>query len=345
MSQIAVLLWLGLASARPALEPDLSRFATHRDLTFRPPRERPPSPFEPYDPALVQRLERDLEHARIAATSLEETRALEELHKVSGALRAHPELPQCAWLMAEALALEIEIRSRQGTDTTDLERQRRLLEGARATRYSAEASASPTELATEPRPIESLKLTGLADRDRIEWNGGELPTRSPTVGVGVHHVRVLRAGRAVWAGWVSVTPGHRAVALPAPPLEACSQDDFEGVRFEANGIAASGVRCALWVAAREAGAGVELALCRGSACERPVRWPPVRRQPARRLAPASGPEQGSTWPYFVVGGTLAAAVTGLVLWQVGAFEDDEETRARWVFGGVNPTGVRVAGTF
>jgi hypothetical protein len=338
MSQAQVFLWLGTASARLLLGTEIHTWADVHARTLRAPSAPALAEVRPYDPLLVQSIERDLEHARISASSLDEARAFGVLASVQATLHAHPELPQAAWFYAEALAVEIELKRARGDSDaviSALALRRRALEGDRARRVS-EAPLEEVQTALETQPI---ALVGAAPQDEVEWNG-LASDRGLEVAAGEHHIRVLRGGRLVWAEWVTVSPGLRSLALAVPAIASCSEDDFLGVHFGPRGVQGTdNVRCPAWVAAREGPDGLLLSECQGAHCGAVENW---STQDAAAAAQAStrkpASEKRSYAPHVIVASVLSATVAGILLWQLDAFGSTERTTSPWVFGGVKSAG-------
>jgi hypothetical protein len=290
-----------------------------------------PSAYSPYDGALVGELEAELEAARTAAASLDEPRALELLSRFETRLRAHPELPQSAWLLALRLRLGADIAGRTDEKRAAAERERALvLEGPRALEFGAapHEQRGAAEL--------TVRIEGLDPRDELELDGRTLASRQPQLARGEHHVRVLRGGRLLFAGWVTLGEQASALVLRVPPIEPCSSDDFDGYRVEAGrALAAPGTRCARWVLAAPARRGLRLADCFGDRCGPFVTY--VADAPRSALAPQPDrPRPSRALAGAALVGAAVLAGTGIVLWQSGAFEGDEPARSRWVYGGVSP---------
>lgn len=324
-----VLLWLGTQAARPALDADLDAWAAARWLRLAEPAADAPA-LPGHDDELVGRIEALLEQARIASGSLDDRTARERLAEVERELRAHPELPQAAWLLAEALELGARTEVRAGTTLgRELARRARVLEGPRSETFGAPAKDAPLELT----PV-SVVVRGLRRSDRLEWDGAASGGRLDTVS-GEHHARVVRRERVIWAGWVTVGAGARELTLPLAPAPACSLDDLAGTRIRAGRVAApSGVRCEHWAVAREApGGGVEVATCHGSSCGPLLGW--KRRYGAVYEGPPQPPPGPGfpVWATYALVGAGAVALGSVALWQSGAFDDPEPGRTRWVFYG------------
>ncbi len=336
MSQ-AVFLVLSLLGEPSAAEREVMAIYEHsRHIRLvRPEPPRPagvPATYPAYDSALVGELEGDLDRARTAAVSLDETRARDLLESVERRLRQHPELPQAAWLMAERLR---QSAARAGAAADAAARdlvQAIILEGARGAEFGENALS-----ATLPK-AESVTIEGLDVRDRLELDGEVQSERQLSLLPGEHHVRVVRGERIAFASWVRVGAGARAVDLKLPAVAPCSSDDLAGVTLEAGQAkAAAGTRCARWVVASRAAGGLNLADCFGARCS-PFVYYRAERQPAPLAFPAQ-PERERPSRVLVdvaLASTAAILLAGAIVWQAGAFDDEPEARSEWVYGGVSP---------
>ncbi len=281
-------------------------------------------------PAVVAEVESLLEKARNAAGALEQSVALSALQRADGLLREHPELPQSAWLMAEAWQLEGDVESAPAAlgAATALRQRAAALEGQRATPFSDRAAevAAATSEATA-----LVRITGLEPGDRLEWDGRE--SLSPvSTRAGEHHARVLRNGRLLWAGWSVVSESETELRVPVPEIVACSPDDIAAGRFAAGrAVAAPHARCESYVLARtHVAGGIEAAVCEREICGQVVVWPEASRSPAHSASKR-------IWPYAVALSAGALAVTGLVLWRAGVFDrPDAATTTVWVLNPQTP---------
>jgi hypothetical protein len=325
MSQTAVLVWLSASASfgafggglgtLPTFNADLAGFAHSHLLRLEAPRENAPAfRASAYAPDVVAEVERLLEEARNETASLEQNRALAALQRAEQGLREHPELPQSAWLMAEVLQLSADVEDTEGDGAEAalaLRQRAAVLEGPRAAPFSDRAPGSGLE-APHAAP---LSVLGLEASDHLEWDGSE-PISPLTAAAGEHHARVLRNGRLLWAGWITVGAQAAELRLPVPETVACSTDDLAGGRFEAgHALPAAHARCESYVLARaRAGGGIEAALCERTRCGSVVIW----EHASGTVVHAE--TKRSAWPYALAAGAGALVITGLVLWRSGAFD-------------------------
>ena len=316
---------------------DLSDFGAARGLSLVPVPETRPSGLQANDAAMVDALEGELEQARTALSALEEASAGARLKKVHGLLLAHPHLPQAAFLMGECLALEAQAaRELDPSRAAALDARRIALEGPRALAFGEAASAARTT------PALALPVAGLAATDQLELDGVALADAlQVSVAPGLHHARVWRDGRPIFAVFSEVTPDQQTLSLGVPPRVPCSAEDLEFVpRWPSAERAAlpAGITCARWAQVRDDQGSVAIALCERNHCGAFVHW---QRRTAAPFAPISADRAGfPSWAGFAIAGASAVVASGLLIWQSGALTRGHPNAATWQYVGVNPQGLR-----
>lgn len=298
------------------------------------PRGAAPLTFPDYSRARVSEVERLLEQARTGASALAEQQAAAALTEAERILREHPELPQAAWLMAERHAIAARLADNARDPVADELRARaRALEPERAVAFGQDARVETS--AGSGRF--TLEIRGVSAEERIEWDGRELSFPAE-VQAGEHLLRVQRGGRLVWAGWVTVTPSEPTLELQLlPRAETCSHAELGATTGGAAGpLPPGGVSCPAWAVLRLSRGRAELALCRRSLCGR---WhvdaePPVL--PARADKARGSESRIPTWATIAIASAGAAVLTGVTLWQTGAFDREQSGRPRWVYEGFVP---------
>lgn len=291
-------------------------------------RSSPSTTYPSYDEALVRRIEAELDKARTAAASLDEKHALEILADVENELRAHPELPQAAWLMAERHRVAARVGELASSERASLVARAEALEGPRALELGA--ALEPAAELVQTR----VSVEGLTARDRLELDGA-LVSSEPTLVPGEHHVRVLRGERLMYAGWVTVEPSATTLALPVIPVAACSNEDVGGVRVEGGrAFPEPGTVCPRWAVAERAPNGLRIAECFGDRCG-PFAFYSARERSALAAQPARDASPDLVWK-LALGGAAVVATTLAILWQTGAFEPAPPRETRWVYGGARP---------
>lgn len=334
-----VVLWLGTSSSYLSLQADLDAWAMRRGYTVVAPQASAHPASTPYPEAVERQLEQLLDRARILADSGAERDALSELHVAARTLDRHPELPQAAWLMAECLQLEAQIHQRypeRAELVLRLFAQARLLEGERAPTFDVAAPPVPLREAgplREAQVVSTPTLSGVLPND-VLYDNGEPLGENAKLGSGRHHIRVLRGGAQVWAGWIMIEPGVAGLALPVPPPTPCSEQDFGKVTVHNDRVSARpGVFCPKWAVARPSSeGGVDVALCRAAACGPLLPW---KRSFGRFYeGPAQPPiHVRSDWVPYAFGAFAAAAGVAVVMWRLGVFDGDPEPRTRWAVQG------------
>ena len=291
----------------------------------------PATTYPAYDAELALRLEAALDAARTAAASLDERRALEILSGVELELRAHPELPQAAWLMAERWRVAERVGDLSASERARLAARAEALEGRRAPEFGAPAGPGAKTSSV------SVAVEGLSSRDRLELDGRAAGREVVTL-AGEHHARVFRGERLLFAGWVTLGEGATALVLRLAPVVACSDEDLAGVRvLGARALPEPGTSCARWAIARRDRGGLSIAECFGDRCG-PFSFYPARPSAALAVPPPQPAREESSDLLLKValGGAAVLATTFAILWQGGAFDPEPAPETRWVYGGARP---------
>lgn len=329
MTPALVLIFVG--GSADTHQADLDAWARARLVELRAPEPDSPAGLG-YPSELAARIEELLESARLLSATLDDAGALQRLGRTERLLADHPELPQAPWLLAEVLDLRATIAERSGgSDAAELRRRAAALAGGRVGAYAPGAAAGDPSV---PAPAAQRAVSGLSSGDTLYWDAERSGDKLSTP-PGLHHARVLRRGRAVWAGWVEVSADQRAIALPVPAPAACSLDDVGATRIVAERVVPPRTaRCARWAVARPGSAGgVEVATCRGAHCGPLLPWKQsfgaVYQGPPQPRAERGFP----TWAAITLAGVGAAVVGGVVAWRAGAFDEPDGARTGWRFYG------------
>ena len=325
------------AILEPAALGTLHDYGAARGLSFvglgLGPGAARPAGLPTYDAALVDRLENELEQARTSLAALEEEAAKQRLGRIEAELLAHPHLPQAAFLLAECSALRAQAAG-GAPQATEWREQREALEGPRTLAFGETPAAATTGRSALP-----LRLEGLATADQIEVDGqGRAAERSVSLLPGLHHFRVLRAGRPVFAAFRTVEAAQQLLTLEVPPLAPCSHDDLASVdaRLLAAGVPPPpGVACERFAIVRPESSGVSVALCGRKGCGSLVLWQ-RRAKPAPFTPIAIDRSRLPSWAGFAIAGAGAALATSLVLWQSGALDRGQRAAGTLEYGGLNP---------
>jgi hypothetical protein len=263
-------------------------------------------------------VEQALEKARDASSALDADLTEHFLARAESLVRAHPELPESAWLMAE---VERGWSARWGRlppidadrASSAWRRARGLDGGRRAGLGEVAATASDFEV-----PF-LLSLSGNADA-RID--GVHVAAGSLLATAGEHQLTLAREGRLVWAGWIGVTEGATVqVAVPSPP--ACSSEELSKVTIYGGAVRAEGTRCPRWIVAQPGPReGVlYVATCSVDHCGVLLEWSVGGTD---TLIPDARPYPGFHWPAWATWtlvGVGAAAIAGTTLALTGVFPE------------------------
>ena len=285
------------------------------------------------DPSLAERVEDELERARDAVAAQETDGAERALARAESILRAHPELPNAAWLMAEVHRLwssrwhRLEPREPARGDAAW--RRAAALDGGRV------AGVGETPASAEPPARPRIVVEGAAEGATVLLDGAPLTDRA----AGEHVLTVSEGGVVRYAAWLATADGAE-LRVHVPGAPACSTGDLAGARIdgERDGrdetVRAPAVHCPSWIAVVPRGTALAIATCEGSACGPLAEW----RIGTPALPPADVvPEAGfGRWPGWATGAlfvTGIVVVTGITLAATGAF-DKSRTETRFVNGGL-----------
>jgi hypothetical protein len=328
----ATVVWIARADAERASLPGederaLEEWGRARGMRLSAP-DSAVTPTIQVDLTVGDRVEDDLERARDASSALDADLTERYLARAEALVRAHPELPESAWLMAEVLrGWSIRwgrVPPREPERAAAAWRRARGLDGGRQAGLGEEATTT-----TDPDVPFALSLDGMGEA-RID--GARVAPGPLRATVGEHQLTVTRERHLVWAGWVDLTEGAAVrVALPSPP--PCSGEELSKVTIEGHAVRADGVRCEHWVAARPGphGGSVQVATCRVDRCGALLEWSVGGAVP---WVADARPHPGFHWPAWATWtlvGVGAAAITGTTLALTGVFRESS-TESPFMFG-------------
>jgi hypothetical protein len=318
--------------ARRALE----AWARAHGVTLEAPVEGD-APAVPIDWAAADLVEHGIARARDALAALDFEVAERELARAEAALRAHPELPQAAWLRAEVeRAWSVRWLREDSASSTHDNEVRAKATWQRAAGLDGGREPGLGEKAFDgAKPIgASIRLTGAGG---LRLDGVTIAPGDVTRTEGEHALAIVRAdGATTWAEWVSFAQGV-VVKLRAPESPACSRDAMAPARLEGTTVHAAGVRCAKWIAAVPEGArGIRIAACEGDSCGALVEWRAIAIDAGPR-GPLAPVESRSRWPawatWTIVGVGVAGAAVGVAA-AAGAFRSTTAPETQFVNGGL-----------
>src|SRR5262249_16700610 len=140
---------------------------------------------------------------------------------------------ESAFLMAEVYRQRsLLVRETDPVLSGELDARAVALAGPRAAPFAGSARVPPSGATKDKAPevpqpvapaVAPVPLDGPLPGDELEVDGVEVHD-APTLPDGTHHVRVLRAARLAWAGWI--TAHGNGVRAPVPRDAACSEADL-----------------------------------------------------------------------------------------------------------------------
>jgi hypothetical protein len=289
-------------------------------------------PHLPVDASVGDRVESMLRSARDAIAAREREQADRALDSAESILRAHPELPQAPWLMAEVERAKSARFLR--IPPVDLEAAERAWLRAEALDGGRVPGMGEPEATHGHGPQARLTLE-LSRADGQAWLDGEfvgsqtisLPTRA-----GLHSLVVTRAGGPVWAAWIDV-PAESSTAHPDTPVaSACTADDLANVTLSPGAVDARHVRCQSWIAAfagTQPGS-VRISMCKDERCGPLLEWRAPAPWAAQTLAERGGKSRWPAWATWTAVGAGIAVTAGVLFFSLKA----SPLETRFVSGGL-----------
>lgn len=271
------------------------------------------------DPSVADRVEEGLEQAKDAVIALDTDGAEQALASAEGLVRAHPELPQAGWLLAEVL---------RGWATrwqrlTPKDPARALEAWTRAAALDGGRASGVGDVASSAHPAAVLARLVLDGEGEARLDGVPVKEGALHTAEGDHQLTVTRDGRLVWAAWVTLGEGTLVrVAVPGAP--ACSREDLASAHVIEGHLASDKVRCPSWVLAEPirsaSGAlgGLALTMCEADHCGTSVRWS-VGWVEGHPHGPDKTARHWPVWATWVLAGAGVAAATGVTLAAAGVF--------------------------
>jgi hypothetical protein len=351
----ATLVWISPQPPDAAQTDALSSWARSRGVTLVAPRdERPPA--IPVDASLADPVEDLLERARDAIVARDGEGVDRATAAADALLRAHPELPQAAWLMAEVERTRA-TRSRR-IEPADPEAAARAWE--RAAALDGGRVPGIGEVDAPAHPAEATVSFDVPEADEASLDGRPLPapssaapaTRTVTTRAGLHALVVASDGAPVWAGWIEVAAGSSTLSIGAPAPVPCSSADFAGallsaraavppeVAIQTGTLDVAHVSCEAWVAVSSGRRPdtLRIARCVRDRCGPATDWPepPAWTRVPSAAAPAEAGHPARPWPAWAtwaLAGAGVALAAGIAVVASGALQS-APTDTRFVTGGL-----------
>lgn len=350
----APLVWMATETADDKQSYALASWSHAHGVLLSGPRGDEPTPLA-MDGSVAEGVEELLDRTREALSARDPEAVDLALASAESLLRAHPQLPQAAWLMAEVeRGRAARFRRLQPIDDEAVCRassRADALDGGRVGALGEESSSPPAAsapVAFNPGPGEPLTWLWV--------DGVRFPLNIIALRPGLHAIVVMNAGAPVWADWVETGMANSIVRVAEGRPAPCSRADLARARVivgaTALDIDASAVRCGRWVAALPArkpdspapnssgdtlGGAVLVAQCGAGGCGALIDWsaptpatwgPLLEREHAER--PAGG------WPTWATSSVAVAAVVfaaGLAVLASGALHSAPGA-TRFVGGGL-----------
>ncbi len=340
----ATLVWIAPQPPDAAQTSAISSWALARGLRLVAPHDDRRAAI-PFDGQVADEIEDLLGHAREAIVARDATAADRALDAAESRLRAHAELPQAAWLMAEVeRARSMRWRRIGPVDGEAAERawvRAEALDGGRAPGLGEQtASLHPAGASI------SIKFP---DEDRAWLDGRPVEGTNVATSAGPHTIAVTSDGVPVWATWIDVPGGASSIETDAPEVAPCSLADtaraspLAAASGATRSVDAGRVRCGRWVAATvgPVPGAVSVATCEAASCGPLLDWHvPIfpafsataisSREPP---ADAAGRRGWPAWATWALAGAGAAAAATVVVVAAGAFRS-APTETIFVNGGL-----------
>jgi hypothetical protein len=325
----ATLVWIAPEPPDGGQSRALETWARGRGITLVPPGGEKPKALA-VDPHAADEVESLLDRARDALAARDGDAVDRALGAAEATLRAHPELPQAAWLMAEVhRARSVRLRRVPPVDVEAADRAWALAESIDGGRVAGVGEQAGTVHAAGASIVLDGALEGATvTLDGIVVRPGAVPTHA-----GVHALVVAWDGTPVWAEWIDAPAGSSTVRVNAPEPPPCTTSDVQHARAVAGTVDADHVRCASWVAALPGPSegSVLVATCEPGRCGPLLEW---RTPPSWTWTPPPPPTH--PWPSWATWGLVGAGAvvaTGVVLLATGAFQP-APNETRFVSAGV-----------
>jgi len=311
----ATLVWIAPAPPDETQAGAVHSWARERGIALVDPSHAAPEALA-IDDRVADAIEELLTSARDAVVAHDRAGADRAIDAAEARLRAHAELPQAAWLMAEVeRAKSTRWRRTAPVDPEAADRAWARADALDEGRVAgvgepgAAAASTPARIAVEAPP-----------GDRVWLDGAVIATGEPVATrAGLHAVRASWRGRTVWATWIDVPGGDSTVTLDAPGTTPCSRADTSSAQVvEGGAVDAPEVLCPQWVAAAPGTAAgtIRVALCAAGRCGPLLDW----HRPAPAIfsgTPVAAVDHASRWPawatWTLVGAGAAIAVGAGIL--------------------------------
>ncbi|MGA3123202.1 MAG: hypothetical protein ABSF69_20720 [Polyangiaceae bacterium] len=328
----ATLVWIAPAPPSAAQRSAIASWAGAHGLALADPLDQRPAPI-PVDTRVAVAVDDLIDHARDAIGARDGPSVDRALASAEALLRAHADLPEAAWQMAEVERVRATRWRRVAPiDTEAADRawaRAEALDGGRSAGVGEEASDIRTAtvlIAIQPPPDEQAWVDSRA--------AGTEPMALRT---GLHALVVTSDGAPVWAGWMDLHATSSIVRPEAPFTSPCSARDVGHAAWISNAVVSDQVRCGRWVAATAAPEldGALIGMCNANRCGPLLDWRPAPRS-AASSAETHAEHRAFRWPAWAtwtLAATGAVLAAGGVALALGAFRPPA-TEVRFISGGL-----------
>jgi len=258
----------------------------------------------PVEGAVATRVEESLHLARELLTQHDADGAERALAHAEALLRAHSELPQAAWLLAE---VERGYATRFARlEPVDLARASRHWRAAAALDGGRTPGVGELGATVEPSVPFSIDVIGEAGDVRLD---GELVAAGHhEAAPGLHQLVARASGEVVFAQWVGIASGSTLhIVLPTP--EPCS-------RAELAGGLTSQVQCPSWVAVRRGDRPDTFIVqsCAAAVCGSEIIVRPLPATGEDRHVHHRGLPPWAVWTLVTAGVAVVGVAAGVIGW-------------------------------
>jgi hypothetical protein len=331
----ATVVWIARAEPSQDARRALEEWARVRGIALRAPLEEH-TPAIAVDLGIADLIEKSLDRSRDALAALDVDGTERALLQADALVRAHPELPQAAWLRAE-VERGWAARWLRG-EPRDPERAERAWQRAAAL-DGGRAAGIGEAIPLTVRADEVFRIEIDAAPNAVIWVDGVVVVAEDLAVLrraeGEHQIVVSRPnGQVAYASWIAMRPGA-SIVLRIPKPTSCSTDDLDTVRA-ATPQTPLAVTCPSWIAAAEGPRPgmVQVATCELGRCGSFVEW---SASTPRIFSPYSVvSEKKRAWPVWATWASVGVGVVAagtLTLYAAGAF-DRRGHDTRFVNGGV-----------
>ena len=250
------------------------------------------------DPSLSKAVEDSLHQARELLAQHDADGTERALAHADGLVRAHPELPQAAWLLAE-IERGWAARFAQLEPIDALRAQRHWRAAASLDGGRVGGIGEPAGAGGEAPVAYKLDVVGHADEVLLDGHVAR-PSEVP----GVHQLVATSSGQVVLAQWIGIAPDSSVrVVLPSP--EACSRADFQS----------GAALCPSWIRVRRDGERLFVRSCARATCGAELLVTPMPRLDGSRGALVRhGLPAWAAWTLAGTGVVALGVIAGVVTW-------------------------------